>query len=76
MRAAQAYFPLKSEPGDIRRVVLGFLLAGVVGAAFLVVGEHDGKRQRQLYAYRRAAIASLRTINTAEIVYASTYACG
>jgi hypothetical protein len=67
--AARVFFLLKREGGDVWRLVgAGFLaIAVVVTSAALLPRGHPRSTSQA------SAVASLRTINTAQITYASTY---
>lgn len=71
--AIRIYYLLGREPGDRLRLVGGFatvILAGLTMAA--VASEKVNHARQDAYA-QSSAVGALRTINTAEITYASTY---
>jgi hypothetical protein len=71
--AIRIYYLLEREEGDRRRLMWGF--AGVILAGLalgLAATEKVAHERRDAYA-QSSAIGALRTINSAEITYASTY---
>lgn len=70
--AARAYFRLGRERADWGRLAIGLVVAALVVSAF-VWGIPHKIRSGPHYLPQASAVGSLRTINTAEITYASTY---
>lgn len=69
----KVYYLMKREPGDLRRLFAAFGTV-VVCAVFWGYSTSYAIRREHQHAYPQAsAVASLRTINTSEIAYASTY---
>lgn len=69
--AVRVYYLMRREPGDLGKLVVGFVLVAVMGYVSLSAADRETWRRRS--SPEAVAVRSLQVINTAEITYASTY---
>ncbi|MCL5286535.1 MAG: hypothetical protein M1453_00865 [Acidobacteria bacterium] len=75
--AIRVYYKLGRQTGDVGKLVGALFLAGLCWAIFVSLsGEELRREHHQGRGNAASAIGSLRTINTCEVTYESTYGKG